>query len=57
MTNAATLEPAIQCKDAIVILTSTVPKTEPGFDPTKGGRPEFHFEEGAYREQVTAYRC
>ncbi|KAJ0791198.1 putative NAD(P)-binding domain, NAD(P)-binding domain superfamily, sanguinarine reductase SARED1 [Helianthus annuus] len=52
ITNAATLEPAIQGTDAIVILTSAVPKMKPGFDPTKGGRPEFYFEEGAYPEQV-----
>jgi hypothetical protein len=25
---------------------------KPGFDPTKGGRPEFYFDEGAYPEQV-----
>ncbi|KAI7736555.1 hypothetical protein M8C21_031851 [Ambrosia artemisiifolia] len=30
----------------------TVPKMKPGFDPTKGGRPEFYFEEGSYPEQV-----
>ena len=25
---------------------------KPGFDPTKGGRPEFYFEDGSYPEQV-----
>nr|XP_043609341.1 uncharacterized protein At5g02240-like [Erigeron canadensis] len=50
--NAETLAPAIQGIDALVILTSGVPKMKPGFDPTKGGRPEFYFEEGSYPEQV-----
>ncbi|KAK4348507.1 hypothetical protein RND71_031262 [Anisodus tanguticus] len=31
---------------------SAVPKMKPGFDPTKGGRPEFYFEDGADPEQV-----
>lgn len=44
--------PAIQGIDALIILTSAVPKMKPGFDPAKGGRPEFYFEEGAYPEQV-----
>lgn len=44
--------PAIQGIDALIILTSAVPKMKPGFDPTKGGRPEFYFEDGAYPEQV-----
>ncbi|KAK3016406.1 hypothetical protein RJ639_007053 [Escallonia herrerae] len=47
-----TIVPAIQGIDALVILTSAVPKMKPGFDPSKGGRPEFYFEEGAYPEQV-----
>ncbi|EFJ09978.1 hypothetical protein SELMODRAFT_184267 [Selaginella moellendorffii] len=38
--------------DALVILTSAVPKIKPGFDPSKGGRPEFYFEDGAFPEQV-----
>ncbi|KAF2303164.1 hypothetical protein GH714_014259 [Hevea brasiliensis] len=25
---------------------------KPGFDPSKGGRPEFYYEDGAYPEQV-----
>ncbi|XP_023518926.1 uncharacterized protein At5g02240-like [Cucurbita pepo subsp. pepo] len=50
--NADTLGPAIQGIDALIILTSAVPKMKPGFDPTKGGRPEFYFEDGAYPEQV-----
>ncbi|KAM7265310.1 hypothetical protein ACFE04_002993 [Oxalis oulophora] len=43
---------AIQGIDALIILTSGVPQMKPGFDPSKGGRPEFFFEEGAYPEQV-----
>lgn len=50
--NAESLVPAIQGIDALVILTSAVPKMKPGFDPTKGGRPEFYFEDGANPEQV-----
>ncbi|KAK4767242.1 hypothetical protein SAY86_014992 [Trapa natans] len=44
--------PAIQGIDALVILTSAVPKMKPGFDPSKGERPEFYFEESALPEQV-----
>ncbi|KAJ0987791.1 hypothetical protein J5N97_006147 [Dioscorea zingiberensis] len=44
--------PALQGADALIILTSAVPKMKPGFDPTKGGRPEFYFEEGLFPEQV-----
>ncbi|XP_057972112.1 uncharacterized protein At5g02240 [Malania oleifera] len=43
---------AIQGIDALIILTSAVPKMKPGFDPSRGGRPEFYFEDGAYPEQV-----
>lgn len=50
--DADSLGPAIQGIDALIILTSAVPKMKPGFDPTKGGRPEFYFEDGAYPEQV-----
>ncbi|XP_030926940.1 uncharacterized protein At5g02240-like [Quercus lobata] len=50
--DAASLVPAIQGIDALVILTSAVPKMKPGFDPSKGERPEFCFEDGAYPEQV-----
>lgn len=53
--NTETLVPAIQGIDALVILTSAVPKMKPGFDPTKGGRPEFYFEEGSYPEQVLKF--
>ncbi|PIA60360.1 hypothetical protein AQUCO_00300097v1 [Aquilegia coerulea] len=52
--DAESITPAIQGIDALVILTSGVPKMKPGFDPSKGGRPEFYFEEGAYPEQVIA---
>lgn len=51
--NVETVVPAVEGIDALVILTSAVPKMKPGFDPTKGGRPEFYFEEGSYPEQVT----
>ncbi|KAI3989557.1 hypothetical protein MKX01_035640 [Papaver californicum] len=50
--DAESIVPAIQGVDALVILTSAVPKMQPGFDPTKGGRPEFYFEDGANPEQV-----
>jgi hypothetical protein len=50
--NAESIVPAVQGIDALVILTSAVPQMKPGFDPTKGGRPEFYFDEGAYPEQV-----
>ncbi|XP_004246424.1 uncharacterized protein At5g02240 [Solanum lycopersicum] len=50
--NIESLVPAIQGIDALVILTSAVPKMKPGYDPTKGGRPEFYFEDGANPEQV-----
>ena len=46
------IAPAIEGIDALIILTSAVPKMKPGFDPSKGGRPEFYFEEGSYPEQV-----
>ena len=42
----------MQGADALVILTSASPKMKPGFDPPKGGRPEFYYEDGAYPEQV-----
>ncbi|KAK9290366.1 hypothetical protein L1049_008535 [Liquidambar formosana] len=50
--NADSIVPAIQGIDTLIILTSAVPKMKPGFDPSKGGRPEFYFEDGAYPEQV-----
>lgn len=43
---------AIQGVDALIILTSSIPQLKSGFDPTKGGRPEFYFDDGAYPEQV-----
>ncbi|KAG8061547.1 hypothetical protein GUJ93_ZPchr0003g17992 [Zizania palustris] len=46
------LVPAVQGIDALIILTSAVPKMKPGFDPSKGGRPEFYYEDGLYPEQV-----
>ena len=53
--DAGAIVPAIEGIDALIILTSAVPKMKPGFDPTKGGRPEFYFEDGAYPEQVTNF--
>lgn len=50
--DADSITPAVQGIDALVILTSAVPKMKPGFDPTKGGRPEFIFDDGQYPEQV-----
>ncbi|GAB4856783.1 hypothetical protein Ancab_014701 [Ancistrocladus abbreviatus] len=49
--DADSIVPAIEGIDALIILTSAVPRMKPGFDPTKG-RPEFYFEDGAYPEQV-----
>lgn len=49
---ADTIAPAVEGIDALIILTSAVPKMKPGFDPSKGERPEFYFEEGSYPEQV-----
>ncbi|KAJ4795224.1 NAD(P)-binding Rossmann-fold superfamily protein [Rhynchospora pubera] len=46
------IAPAFQGADAVIILTSSVPKMKPGFDPTKGGRPEFYYEDGQFPEQV-----
>ncbi|XP_066364663.1 uncharacterized protein At2g37660, chloroplastic-like isoform X3 [Miscanthus floridulus] len=46
------IAPAIEGIDALIILTSAVPKMKPRFDPSKRGRPEFYFEEGSYPEQV-----
>jgi len=50
--DADRLAPAVQGADALIILTSAVPKMKPGFDPSKGGRPEFYYEDGMYPEQV-----
>nr|BAJ86066.1 predicted protein [Hordeum vulgare subsp. vulgare] len=50
--DTGSIAPAIDGIDALIILTSGVPKMKPGFDPSKGGRPEFYFEEGSDPEQV-----
>jgi uncharacterized protein YbjT (DUF2867 family) len=50
--NVDSIVPAIQDIYALIILTSAVPKMKPGFDPSKGERPEFYFEDGAFPEQV-----
>lgn len=47
-----TLTPAFQGIDALIILTSAVPKMKPGFDPAQGGRPEFFYEDGGSPEEV-----
>eukprot|EP00245_Coleochaete_scutata_P004135 TRINITY_DN16395_c0_g1_i1.p1 TRINITY_DN16395_c0_g1~~TRINITY_DN16395_c0_g1_i1.p1 ORF type:complete len:303 (+),score=65.17 TRINITY_DN16395_c0_g1_i1:85-993(+) len=52
ITAPETLGPAFDGVDAVVIVTSAVPKMKPGFDPSKGGRPEFYFEDGGMPEQV-----
>ncbi|KAG0602659.1 hypothetical protein M758_10G031100 [Ceratodon purpureus] len=52
VTKAESLKEAFEGVDALVITTSAVPKMKPGFDPSKGGRPEFYYEEGGYPEQV-----
>uniref|UniRef100_A0A7N0UJX6 NAD(P)-binding domain-containing protein n=1 Tax=Kalanchoe fedtschenkoi TaxID=63787 RepID=A0A7N0UJX6_KALFE len=50
--DAESILPAIHNIDSLIILTRAVPEIKPGFDPIKGGRPEFYFEDGAYPEQV-----
>ncbi|KAI3835784.1 hypothetical protein MKW92_025132 [Papaver armeniacum] len=50
--DAESITPAIQGVDALVIVTTAAPKMKPGFDPTRGGRPEFFFEDGANPEKV-----
>lgn len=52
ITKPETLSLAFADIDALVIITSAVPKMKPGFDPSKGGRPEFYFEDGGFPEQV-----
>ncbi|XP_020087543.1 uncharacterized protein At5g02240-like [Ananas comosus] len=49
---AESIAPAFDGIGALIILTSAVPKMKPGFDPSKGERPEFYFEDGFYPEQV-----
>lgn len=50
--DAESIVPAFDGMDALIILTSAVPKMKPGYDPSKGERPEFYFEEGSVPEQV-----
>nr|GLL36983.1 uncharacterized protein At5g02240-like [Ipomoea trifida]GME18243.1 Sanguinarine reductase [Ipomoea batatas] len=50
--DAESIVPAVQGIDALIILTSAVPKMKPGFDPTSGQRPEFYFEDGEFPEQI-----
>ncbi|KAI5059136.1 hypothetical protein GOP47_0025455 [Adiantum capillus-veneris] len=52
ITKPESLSLAFTNVDALVIVTSAVPKMKPGFDPSKGGRPEFYFEDGGFPEQV-----
>jgi len=51
--DAESIAPTIEWIDALIILTSAVPKMKPGFDSSKGERPEFYFEHGAFPEPVT----
>jgi uncharacterized protein YbjT (DUF2867 family) len=46
ITKPESLKPAIAGIDALIILTSAVPKPKPGFDPSTGGRPDFYFPGG-----------
>ncbi|OVA17841.1 hypothetical protein BVC80_1835g233 [Macleaya cordata] len=62
--DAESIVPAIQGIDALIILTSAIPKIKPGLVPDQGEKaekyidgsfesmPEFYFEEGQYPEQV-----
>ncbi|KAG5016061.1 hypothetical protein JHK85_022197 [Glycine max] len=43
--------------DALIILTSAVPQTKLGFDPTKGLRPEFYFDEHVAHLAEVAVQC
>lgn len=52
ITQKESLTHAVSGIDVLIILTSASPKMKPGFDPTKGGRPEFYYEDGSYPEQV-----
>ncbi|KAL2610044.1 hypothetical protein R1flu_028617 [Riccia fluitans] len=52
ITKPETLKAAFSGIDTLIILTSAVPRMKPGFDPSKGGRPEFYYEDGQYPEQV-----
>ena len=52
ITKPDTLTPAFDGIDALIILTSAVPKPKPGYDPTQGGRPEFYFVDGGSPEEV-----
>ncbi|BAT84471.1 hypothetical protein VIGAN_04186300 [Vigna angularis var. angularis] len=50
--DAENIDAAFQGIDALIILTSAMPRIKPGFDPTKQKRPKYYFEEGAFPEQV-----
>ncbi|KMZ57198.1 Uncharacterized protein, chloroplastic [Zostera marina] len=52
ITDAESIIPSIEGVNTMIILTSSVPTMKPGFDPSKGGRPEFYFPDGCYPEQV-----
>lgn len=51
ITDPDSIASAIQGIDALIILTSAVPRMKPGSNPAKG-RPEFYYEDGLYPEQV-----
>ncbi|XP_027926847.1 uncharacterized protein At5g02240-like isoform X1 [Vigna unguiculata] len=50
--DAENIVAAFQGIDALIILTSAMPRIKPGFDPTKQKRPKYYFEEGAFPEQA-----
>ena len=49
ITRRDTLPPAFGGMDALIILTSAMPKLRPGLE---GCQPEFYFDDDAYPEQV-----
>ena len=55
ITNPGSITSSFTSIDALIIVTSAVPKMKPGFDPASGQRPEFYFEENGMPEQVHHY--
>ncbi|TKY66014.1 ATP-dependent zinc metalloprotease FTSH 10 [Spatholobus suberectus] len=43
--DAGSIVSAVRGIDALIILTSAMPQLKPGFDPTKGKRPKYYFED------------
>ncbi|MCO5588897.1 hypothetical protein L7F22_042858 [Adiantum nelumboides] len=52
ITRRETLTEAFDDIDALVILTSSIPKMKASLNPTVGHRRDFFFDEGGYPEQV-----